>query len=120
MKLSLVSIEKAGPIRVAAEGLITSDDFDESGPNPLSALLGATYSGNHVLLDLSHVTYIDSSAIGWLISCHRAFKADGGKFVAHSIQPAVRQVLDMLRIGQVVSLAEDEAAARALLNGATS
>jgi anti-anti-sigma factor len=120
MKLSLVSIEKAGPIRVAAEGLVTADDFDSEAANPLGSLLGETWSNNNVLLDLSRVTYIDSSAIGWLISCHRGFKAGGGRFIVHSIQPAVKQILDMLRIGQVVSLAEDEAAARALLNGAAT
>jgi anti-anti-sigma factor len=120
MKLSLVSIEKGGPIRVSAEGQITADDFDQSGGNPLAPLLGATWADNHVLLDFSRVTYIDSSAIGWLISSHRSFKAGGGRFVVHSIQPGVRQILEMLRIGQVVSIAEDEPAARALLNGATT
>src|SRR5262245_25656709 len=120
MKLSLVSIEKAGPVRVAAEGLITAEDFDAEGINPLAPLMGQTWSSNNVLLDLSRVSYIDSSAIGWLISSHRAFKAGGGKMVAHSLQPTVKQIMDMLRIGQVVQLAEDEAAARALLNGAST
>jgi anti-anti-sigma factor len=114
----MVSIEKGGLIRVAAEGAVTSDDFEDPNDNPLIKLLGQTWANNHLLLDLSQVTYIDSSAIGWLIGSSRAFKSGGGKFVVHSIQPAVRQILDMLRIGQVVPLASDEAAARALLNGA--
>ena len=114
----MVSIEKGGVIRVAAEGEVTADDFEDPNDNPLGKLLGTTWSNNNVLLDLSRVTYIDSSAIGWLISCSRAFKAGGGRFVAHSVQPAVKQILDMLRIGQVVPLAPDETAARALLNGA--
>jgi hypothetical protein len=35
MKLSLVSIEKEGLIRVATDGNITSNDFQADGKNPL-------------------------------------------------------------------------------------
>lgn len=117
MKLSLVSIEKQGLIRVAVDGNITSGDLDADSANPLAKLLGETWSSNTVLLDLSRVSYIDSSAIGWLITCHRAFKEAGGTFIVHSIQPAVRQIMDMLRIGKVVTLAEDATAARELAIG---
>ena len=118
MKLSLVSIEKDGLIRVASEGNITSADFQADGPNPLQALLGLTWSSNKVLLDLTKTNYIDSTAIGWLISCHKEFKANGGRFIVYSIQPQVRQVLDLLKIGKVVPLVESEAEARALAIGA--
>ena len=117
MKLTLVSIEKQGLIRVAAEENVTSTDFDADGSNPLAKLLGATWSSNKVLLDFSRVSYIDSSAVGWLITCHRAFKEAGGTLVVHSVQPSVRQILDVLKIGKVVPLSENEEAARALATG---
>ena len=115
MKLSLVSIERDGVIRVASEGNITSADFQADGPNPLHALLGQTWSSNRVLLNFDRTNYIDSTAIGWLISCHKEFRANGGTLVVHSVQPQVRQVLDLLKIGKVVPLAENEAAARAMV-----
>ena len=114
MKLSLVSIEKDGLIRVASEGNITSADFQADGPNPLAALLGQTWSSNRVLLNFEKTNYIDSTAIGWLISCHKEFKANGGRFIVYAIQPQVRQVLDLLKIGKVVPLVENESEARAL------
>jgi anti-anti-sigma factor len=117
MKLTLVSIEKQGLIRVAAEENVTAADFDADGTNPLAKLLGVTWSSNKVLMDFSNVPYIDSSAVGWLITCHRSFKEAGGTFVVHSIQPSVRQILDVLKIGKVVALAENEEAARALAMG---
>src|SRR5262245_6637636 len=101
MKLTLVSIEKDGVVRVTADGNITAADFDASGRNPLEALLGVTWFGNRVLLNLDRTDYIDSSAIAWLIGCQKSFKDGGGMLVVHSVQPAVKQILDVLKIGRV-------------------
>ncbi len=118
MKLSLVSIEKEGFIRVATDGNITSTDFLADGKNPLEQVMGQTWSSNKVLLDMDKTNYIDSTAIGWLIRCHKESKASAGTFVVHSVQPAVKQVLDLLKIGKVVPIVENEAAARAFAIGA--
>src|SRR5215212_1490096 len=114
MKLKLVSIEKDGTVRVAADGNITTADFHgTSGKNPLEAILGATWFSNRVLLNLEQTDYIDSSAIGWLIGSHKAFKEGGGTLVVHSVQPSVRQILDLLKIERVVPICADERQARA-------
>jgi anti-anti-sigma factor len=115
MKLSMVSIERDGSIRVQTDGNITASDMDLTGPNPFEKLLGVNWAANRVIVDFSKTEYIDSSAIGWLISTNRTFKEKGGMLVVHSIQPQVRQILDVLKIGKVVPLVEDETAARALI-----
>ena len=120
MKLSLVSIEKEGLIRAATDGNITAADFTADGKNPLETLLGQTWSSTRLLLDFSKTAYIDSSAIGWLIASSRRFRDGGGTFVIHSVQPAVRQILEVLRVGQVVPTASDEAAARKIAMGASA
>lgn len=117
MKLSLVSIDKDGVIRVAAEGSITAADFPTEARNPLETLLGLTWSTTRVLMNLAPVNYIDSSAIGWLIGTVRAFREGGGKFVVHGVQPSVKQIFEVLRVGRVVPIAEDEAAARKVAMG---
>jgi anti-anti-sigma factor len=117
MKLTLLSIEKDGTIRVATEGNITTADFDAGGKNPLETLLGATWFTTKVLLNMERTDYIDSSAIGWLISCQKAFKDGGGTLIVHSIQPSVRQILDVLKISRVVPLVNNEAEARAMAIG---
>ena len=117
MKLNMISIEKDGIIRVATDGNITSADFDSSGKNPLEGLLGQTWYTNRVLLNMDRTDYIDSSAIGWLISCHKQFKEGGGPLVVHNIQPSVKQILDVLKISKVVPLCASEADARALVTG---
>ena len=110
-RLSLTSIDKDGIIRVAACGPITYESVI-TDKNPLATLLGETWSSNRVLLNLENTHFIDSAAIGWLISTQKEFKTRGGKFIVHSIRPPVRQVLDLLKVGKVVTLADNEDAAR--------
>jgi len=118
MKLNLVSIDPAGFVRLAADGTITSADLSTQGPHPLQVVVGDQWSHHRVLLDLDKVTFIDSSAIGWLIETNKAFKANGGRLIVHSIHPKVRQVLDLLHVGKAVTLADNESAAKDLLLGA--
>jgi anti-anti-sigma factor len=111
LKLTLTSIDKDGIIRVAVEGPITYEAVIAE-KNPLAGLLGETWSSNRVLLNLERTHFIDSAAIGWLIATHKEFKASGGKFIVHSVRPPVRQVLDLLKVGKIVTLADSEDAAR--------
>jgi anti-anti-sigma factor len=113
MKLTLLSIEKDGIIRVATEGNITTSDFGAGDKNPFESILGATWFTTKVLLNLEKTDYIDSSAIGWLIGCHKSFKDGGGTLICHSVQPSVKQILEVLKIGRVVPIVKDEAEARA-------
>jgi anti-sigma B factor antagonist len=112
MLFKLISIEKQGLIRVAAEGNLAAAVLDVSGPHALQQLLGETWNSNRVLLDLSKTAYIDSSAVGWLISTSRIFRDGGGKLVVYALQPAVRQLLEVLRVGKAVTIAASEEAAR--------
>jgi anti-anti-sigma factor len=115
MKLTLLSIEKDGIIRAATDGNITTADFEAGAKNPLETLLGETWFNTRVLLNMEKTDYIDSSAIGWLINSHKHFKDGGGALAVHSVQPSVKQILDLLKIGRVVPLAKDEPEARSLV-----
>src|SRR6186713_2328516 len=86
-------------------------DFRAAGPDPFETLLGAGWASHRVVLSLARVGFVDSSAIGWLMTCRRAFDRAGGLLLVHSIQPRVRQVLDLLRVGKTVPLLNDERAA---------
>lgn len=117
VNISLVSIEKEGLVRLASAGSITAANFDPSGKNPLERILGQNWSGFRVLLDMRGTTYIDSSAIGWLISSHKQFKSAGGVVVLHDVPSNIRQMLDLLHVGKVIPIAENVDAARAVANG---
>jgi anti-anti-sigma factor len=115
MNLKLIEIEN-GCVRVEADGPLTSAVLPsvQDPRHPLETLLGQSWTRNKVLLDLDKTTYIDSSAIGWLITCQKKFKEGGGMLVLHSISPAVLQILNVLKIGKVIPLEKDVATARAL------
>jgi anti-anti-sigma factor len=112
MKLSLNGIEPSGVVKLTADGTVTAADFAADGKNPIETVLGPAWSTFRVLLDLHTVGYIDSSAIGWLIGTQKAFREKGGSFAVYHVQPAVRQVLDLLKVGRVVPICESEQAAR--------
>ena len=118
MKLSLVSIEKAGYVKLSTEGDITSGDFLESREkNPLEAVLGTSWASNNILLNLSKSAFIDSSAIGWLLETNRKMQQSGGKLVPHSAQPRVGELFDLLKLRRVLNLIDDEKAAQEFITG---
>jgi len=113
MKLSLVSIEKAGYVRLAVEGEVTSNDFlDAKGVNPFEAVLGASWASNNILLNLARSTFIDSSAIGWLIESQRSSRSAGGRLVLHSAQPRVGDLFELLKLRAALNLKDDEKSAQ--------
>jgi anti-anti-sigma factor len=111
MKVELLSTEDH-LVHVQCSESITLADV--AGKNPLEDLLGSDYFRSSVLLNLERISYIDTAAIGWFIHCHKACKGAGRRLVLHSIPPMVDQILQLLRMNEVLHLASDEAQARAL------
>ena len=119
MKLNVVSIEKE-LVRVQAEGDITTYDFTADGRNPFESLLGSRWAAHQVLVDLRTVPFVDSSAIGWLMTSRREFERGGGLVVLHSVQPRVRQVFDLLHVGKAVPVVDNEQAALTVVAAAAA
>lgn len=117
VNLSLVAIEKEGLVKLAASGSITAENFDPTGKNPLQRLLGENWAAFRVILDMRQTTYIDSSAIGWLIGSHKAFKASGGAMVIHDVPISIRQMLELLHVDKVIPIAPNAQAARDVVTG---
>ena len=118
--LNLVSIDRDGCVRVASNGPIASNGAHFLSKNPLETLLGVTWFSNRVVVDFSKTDFIDSAAIGWLIGTAREFRVRGGRFAIHSATPRVLQMLNILKIGQLVPLLADEQAARRFVTEGTT
>jgi anti-anti-sigma factor len=114
MKLTIVSIERDGIVRVASDGSITAPDF-AGGRNPFESLLGQNWAGTRILLNVEKSDYIDSSAVGWLISSQKTVRAAGGGLVLVNVNPGVKQILDLLKVGRVVPIVGTEDEGRKLL-----
>jgi anti-anti-sigma factor len=112
MKLSLVSIERAGYVKLVSDGDINSNDLLEAnGSNLFEKVLGASWASHNILLDLSKTAFMDSFAIGWLIDSQRKSQTAGGKIALHSAQPRVAELIDLLKLRIVLNLKNDEKSA---------
>jgi anti-anti-sigma factor len=114
MTLKLRTIGADGIVSVASQGAIADQNLLTDN-NPFEQLLGSNWAGLRISLDLSDTPHINSVGLAWLIESQRRFKQAGGRFVVHSVQPTVRQAMDLLKLDQVIPLAANEAAAREAL-----
>ena len=118
MKLSLIKTDPDGVAHITAEGQITISDFAHPGNNPLETILGPDWPTHRVLLGLTKLTFIDSSAIGWLIDCQRKFKEKGGRMCLHSPNGRVLDMIEMLKMRQILDIFDAESDAAKALSSA--
>ncbi|MFK7790309.1 MAG: STAS domain-containing protein [Phycisphaeraceae bacterium] len=117
MSLTVVSIEDDGVASLNCgddmNALAMCEEFTE-----LKDLVGVDWMSRKIALGFSEASYIDSAAIGWLLSLHKTMQESGGKLVLHSMSASVRRVLTMMRLESVLNLADDHAQALAQLKEA--
>ena len=80
-------------------------------------LLGPRGFARRVVLSLGESRFIDSAGLSWMVVCHKRFCQGGGKLVLHSITAEIFELLKMMRLDLALYLADDEAAARELVQG---
>lgn len=64
-----------------------------------------------VVLNLEKTDYLSSFGVATLIGLKRRVEARGGKFVLCRIHPVVRELLAMMNLMQIFTVADDEALA---------
>ena len=93
-------IKKQGATIVALNG-----DVDlESSPAAREILLKSVDGTARVLVDLSSVTYIDSSGVASLVEALQAAKRNGGKFALVAASDPTRRVLQLARLDKVFTM----------------
>jgi len=99
--------ESAGRLIVALEGEI---DLEQAGA-VRRALLDSLKKRGHVLVDLSQVTYIDSSGIASLVEGLQVAKKQKGELALVAVSQRVRRVLELARLDKVFQIHPDLATA---------
>jgi anti-sigma B factor antagonist len=61
----------------------------------------------HLVVDLSRVTYLDSSGLALLIEAMQNVEKYGGKFALAGMQETVRSIFDIARLDQVFRIFSD-------------
>jgi ABC-type transporter Mla MlaB component len=110
----LRQVESEGEcVRVELVGLLTREGWPLEY-DPFLADCRPGVFGAKVLADLSRVTFVDSSGMGWLAVSNARFRDAGGAIIFHSASPITRRLLELMHLDQVLTLAADEPAARRL------
>jgi anti-anti-sigma factor len=108
--------EENGFVRMQVAGRISRTSWPV-GYDPLVEQCGSDVYSKPALINLARADYIDSSGVGWFLTCHKRFKEAGGKMVLHTISPFTMQFLKLMRMDLVLNFAVDEAAARQKAQG---
>ena len=62
----------------------------------------------HILLNLEHLTFMDSSGLGVILGRYKVIRNKGGEMVVCSISPSIKRLFDMSGLFKIVHLADDE------------
>jgi anti-anti-sigma factor len=112
MNLRLLARED-GLVRLAVEGDVTQWQPRGAG-SPLDQVLAPEDFRRAVLLDLSQAGHLDSSGISWLVASHQKCLKAGGRLILYAPAPQIKNIIDLVRLDEVLLVAADESTARAL------
>ncbi len=90
-----VSHEDNGAVRIEVRG-----ELDMSAAPGLTEAIGKLEGGSTVVLDLSGVTFLDSSAIGALVGSGRELGENGGRLQIGPRSDVVRRVLEITGLAE--------------------
>ncbi len=107
-----ISIRKAGSITILdLNGQLKLGESEQTFRQEFQNLL--EQGARHIAINLSGVSYIDSSGIGSLVRAFTQAKKAGGRCTLFSPTKQVSQLIHMVRLDSVLDIASDEAAALA-------
>ncbi len=114
LNTDLVSIPRSEGDAVIAEA---RGEIDlHNSPELRSALLRILAKGlpRRLILNLSQVPYMDSSAVAVLVEALQKLRPSGGRVMLVGLQPRVKGLLEIARLDTIFVLAADEQQALAL------
>ncbi|MES2465485.1 MAG: STAS domain-containing protein [Armatimonadota bacterium] len=84
-------------------------------PQLSSALYEAAITSPYVIVDLSAVTYMDSSGFGALLGATKKLRPDGGTLYLVGCSPNIERMLVITRLNTIFSIHSTEAEARSAI-----
>lgn len=91
--------------REGASVVVFRGEIDlESSPAARRTLLNCFSHTSNVIVDLSAVTYIDSSGVASLVEALQASKKNGSHFSLAAVSEPTRRVLELARLDKVFTI----------------
>jgi len=82
-----------------------------TAPQIRDALFAVVARQANVVVDMSGLTFIDSSALGVLVVARKRFAGAGGGIRLHGLRPQVRRVFDITGLSDAFPILDDAAGA---------
>ena len=102
-----VRVEAAANAVVASvRGEIDLHNSPELRSEVLSLL--SEHAPRRLVLNLGEVPYMDSSAIAVLVEAMQKLRKSGGRVCLTNLQPRVKSLLDIAKLGSIFLIAKDE------------
>ena len=93
------------------------DGCDESVTEAIAALVNSSIVKSHnLIVDLSHVEYVETPGFRWLIRQFRHLQSEGRCLVVCGLPKSVQRSFKALRLDSVIPCASDAMEARQMLN----
>lgn len=73
-------------------------------------------NSGHLLVDMSMITFADSSGLSSLLLAHRLYRETERELVFFGVQERIMKLIDISQLTSVFNLAIDETAAREYIN----
>jgi len=115
MKIASVSHDN-GLTSIHLDGTVTQSVVSSFG-DPFRDQLGADIYQRTLVVDMSGINWLDSSGIGWLLSCLKKFRQAGGRLILHSLPARVQDVFKVLNLQSTFEIVANAAAADSLTRG---
>jgi len=112
MAATLLKVTDEGPAVLATPLVPELDAVTSEQMAPHFRDLANKSAGRVVLLDLSHIAFIQSIGFGLLVEMNQLLHASGGRLIVFGLQPRVRTLMHVTRLDSVLTVASDVADAR--------
>ena len=84
--------------------IVLRGEFDLSSEKQLATLLRPAEQADQAIIDMAHLTYIDSTGLGCLISLKKRLGAHGGVVQLINVHPNVCKILTICKLDQLFEI----------------
>jgi len=71
----------------------------------------------HIIFNLKHLDFMDSSGIGIILGRYNQIKAGNGTVMVIGMKPLVKKVFDLSGLSQIIAVIEDESQIHEVMRG---
>jgi anti-sigma B factor antagonist len=97
-----IAADKIGNVAVA---VIPLDELDASNAGDLKRDIAPILEANtRLVIDLSHLRFVDSSGLGAMLSCLRQVTAKGGNLKLCGMSKQVRATFELVRMHRIFDI----------------